>query len=120
MLLDAEAVAAGTAAPKYTRSDYERAMLDLAASVGGDPTVAFAGLLAARDPRMSALYAAARLADLWEGSAEDPCQAWTLLGHIVRQQCQDGESARDTLERLIKTDAMVRDGYQLCCQEAKR
>ena len=118
MLLDAEAVASGQAAPKYTRADYEQAMVELAASVGGDPVVAYAGLLAARDPRMGALYVAARLADMWAGRAEDTGLHWKLLSDLAETLRKEGESARDSLERLIKTDALAAAGYRQCCQEA--
>ena len=104
MMLDAEAVAGGQAAPQFVRADYERAMLELAASVGGDPIVAYAGLLAGRDPRMAALYAAARVADVLEGVAEDPSQAEALLARLIQARRLDGESTRDVTDRLIEAD----------------
>lgn len=117
MLLDAERVASGTAAPKYTRADYERAMLRLAASEGGDPTVAYAWLLATRDPRMAALYLAARMADLWAGGAKDQLLPWFFIAKIAESSRLEAETARDALKRLIETDATVRDGYRLACRE---
>lgn len=130
LLCDADRVAKGTGRPRYTRREYEGAMLDLAASeVRGHetPTVAFARLCASGDPRMEALHKAAVVADV---PAVEPSERFArhggvkgLLTHLMseaaRSRKREGESEEQALDRLLREDEVVRDAYELYCEQER-
>lgn len=103
--------------PVYEPSEYEDALEEIAkAEATGRETPAdcLKRLLDARDPRVMALYKAARPkpAAVIPGSPDDERVRERLLDERVRLRKRPGESMEQALARLLREDDEVRDAYR--------
>jgi hypothetical protein len=125
---DAERVVTKGAEPRYTRQDYEQSMLDLAkseANEGESPACAFARLCET-DPRMDRLYKAACAAidrtaereerELLTKRATRNDHIFELMVKSARVAKRPSETVEEALDRMLRTDKVFSDAYELYCE----
>lgn len=129
---DAQRVTIGASAPAFRRHDYEEAMLDLAKAEslpGENVNQAFSRLCSNGDKRMDALYAASCVAAPGStgSTSEAPPAAgkslakrmsdrdrlWHIMLKTARHERREGETVQKALDRLLETDQVMRDAYDL-------
>ncbi len=135
LLDDAKRVVRGASAPTFRRQDYEEAMLDLAkaeSSPGESVNQAFSRLCSNGDKRMDALYAASCVAAPGSTAAAieappatgksvakrmaDRDRLWHIMLKTARHERREGETVQKALDRLLETDQVMRDAYDLYCE----
>jgi hypothetical protein len=125
---DAERVVTKGAEPSYTRQEYEQAMLDLSkaeANAGESPACSFARLCET-DRRMDALYKAACNAidrtaereerELLSKRATRNDHIFGLMVKSARIAKRPSETVEQALERMLCTDKVFSDAYELYCE----
>jgi hypothetical protein len=127
LLSDAQTVAKGEGRPSYSRREYEQAMLEIAESEArpGEGTAAAFARLCKEDARVRALYQAAYQAEVAAAQAR-PAQVaksagrredlWALMLKVARTEKRDDETVEKALDRLLRTEPVVRDAYALYCE----
>jgi hypothetical protein len=127
LLSDAETVAKGEGRPSYSRGEYEDAMLQIAEREArpGEGTAAAFARLCKEDSRVRALYQAAYQADVVQAQAR-PAQLaksagrsrdlWELMLKVARTEKRGDETVEKALDRLLRTEPVMRDAYAMYCE----
>jgi hypothetical protein len=119
-LEDAEHVAKGGTVPRFTKRDYDAAMLSLAKAEArpGESTAGAFARLCDEDPRMGKLYAAGERAEVVHDDREERellakhrAEMWPLMVKAARSQARDGETLEQALDRLLCTDPLFQRAY---------
>ncbi len=127
LLSDAETVSKGEGRPSYSRREYEDAMLEIAEREArpGEGTAAAFARLCKEDARVRTLYQAAYQADVVQAERRPASVAkaigrrgdlWELMLKVARAEKRDDETVEKALDRLLRTEPVVRDAYALYCE----
>lgn len=126
LLDDARSVAKGASAPAFSKDEYEDEMLRIAqaeARAGESQAVSFSRMISDHDPRMMALYKAARKAAAVTeepASREEIAKAqsakdliFALMSKLARGEMQAGETEVQAFNRLVRSDREMRGAYAM-------